>query len=158
MRKPDYEGLQAKIWKITWSDGRKASTASLAHYLIQGPFHPMWHQWVFGMVSLADIEGIPPAKKHFPDATHEIMIISCDPKFKLDPDVILDKPWMLQPFDVVQHFKVPSDDDAKKLAEECIKAIRDGHMSPDQDFRSAWKKVITNTADHFYGKHESCKH
>jgi len=154
-RKPDFNG-HAKAWKMNWGNEGSAP-AHLVHYLIEGNFHPLWNQWALSLVSLADISGIPPAAKHHPDNTHEIMIISVNPDFKINPDKSPGRGWMLHPFDVAKQFKVPMDMDAEDLAKNCVKAICDGAMSPDQDFRSIWNKIIDSTAEHYFGKHKDVK-
>lgn len=154
VRKPDIENV-AKAWKMTWQDGRKSSTATLAQYLIEGNFHIHWNQWVVCLISLADIVGVKPAKKHHEDNTHELLMISVNPDTKLDPDEIYDGSWALSPIDLVKQFKVPMDMDAEDIAKLCVQAICDGRMSPDSDFRSAWIATIDATAEHYFGEHET---
>lgn len=159
MKNPDFIGV-AKAWRLDrWKevDTRPDAQACVAQYLIEGPFHPLWSQWVFCLVSLADIPGVKPAKKHHPDNTHEIMIISVDPKVKLSPDKIPDKAWALMPMDVVKQFKVPSNEDAIDLAEKCVIYMCNGSIYPDRDFRSVWNNLIDSKAEHYYGEHSTTK-
>jgi hypothetical protein len=155
MREPNFSGY-AKGWKTTWQDDRPDSKACIGQYIIEGAFHPFWSQWVIACVSLADFPGAAPAKKHHPDNTHEFLIIAVDPKQKLDPDVVpTTSGYMLQPIDLIHQVKLPDDKDAADILELMVRSICDGKMSPDQDYRSAWKEIINNTVAHAYGAHST---
>lgn len=40
--------------------------------------HPMWNHYLVVCVALKDVDGLPAAKKHFPTATHELMVLALD--------------------------------------------------------------------------------
>lgn len=43
--------------------------------------HPLWDRFCILTCSLADFPGVPPAKKQFPEATHELTVCAIDPRF-----------------------------------------------------------------------------
>ena len=60
----------------------KDTIASLSRWQMVIPSaHPMWSRFVLMCASLADFPGVPPAKKQFPEATHEITVFAIDPNF-----------------------------------------------------------------------------
>ena len=52
-------------------------------------------------------------------------------------------------FGVCQFDVKNNDRDAKRIFEASIRAIVEGSISPDQDWRSVWKRMLTSTAEHF---------
>lgn len=141
MRNPDIEGY-AKAWIINWEETDSAQQACLKCYLIEGNFHPIWNQWCLSVVHLRDITGVPPATKIKPEYTHEFIIVAANPKVELDPDIRPEPGWHMTPIDVCEQFKSPSDKDAIKLLNVAASFICGGKISPDQDFRMAWSKLI----------------
>jgi len=157
MRTPDYQSSNFNIqaWKMKHTNEPLALKLNPVNYLIQGPFHPLWNQWILSLVCLADFEGAEPAKKESPDMTHEIIVAAVNPDFKVNPNEIPKDLKLLIPRDVVKQFKVPVDLDAEDLASKIIKYIIDGHLSPDQDYRSVWNQIIEKSAEHYWGLHET---
>jgi hypothetical protein len=45
-------------------------------------------------------------------------------------------------------FEVPDDSAAVRVTELAIRAICDGLMSPDQDWRSRWRETLLATSEH----------
>lgn len=63
----------------------KDTIASLSRWQLVIPnAHPVWSRFVLMCASLADFPGVPPAKKHFPEATHEITVFAIEPFFPDD--------------------------------------------------------------------------
>ncbi len=162
MRAPDVNGTAG--WRAWRSPTRSAEApASLATYLLHCPgAHFAWSYWWLGLVHLRELPGIPPAKLHFPEATHELMWAAINPEEcpAPDPDA---PPWpYLQPFDLIEQFQVQSDQHAAQIAYAVVRAIVFGYpveitvagatlrgrASPDQDFRGVWAKTIQATAKH----------
>lgn len=54
----------------------------------------------------------------------------------------------LFPLEVVEQFHGITDDQAKQLCELAMRAIVDGHASPDRDWRPWWEHCIKNTVQH----------
>jgi hypothetical protein len=106
------------------------------------------------MVHLRDVEGIMAANKSRPDVTHELLIVALSPEAQL-PKV--DGPefpvaHMLTPVDVAEQVTLPDDGVASILVDEAVKAIVEGQLSPDQDFRTAWRiwtrSVVSQLGSH----------
>jgi hypothetical protein len=155
MREPDEKGPSVSAWKLTWDRNhpkwRKDYEATLAMWLINARgYHPFWSWWTVSAVHLRPIEGVKLAHKQYPHAEYEIMIFAIDPRngYVPDPDKALDGYPFLQPVDLVHQFHGISDSEVVNLVQRCIWAIRDGFMSPDQDFSHQWKILIDNTIEH----------
>lgn len=46
--------------------------------------HPLWDRYCILACTLADLPGVKPAVKHFPQATHEVSVHAIDPKYPAD--------------------------------------------------------------------------
>lgn len=152
---PTIAGPFGSAWLVKKHDGGpKDWQGSVASYQVNRPgAHAFWEWWVIGCVSLRDIEGVPPAKKVYPEAEFEIHI------FALDPDAPIPDPeepmhltgvryTQLEPPDLVHQFHGISQEQAEKLMQDVIKAIVVSGVSPDSDFRNYWKKLLTNSVEH----------
>lgn len=123
----------------------------LGSWLITGPFHAAWNQWLVSVVHLRGEKDGAPAKFVFPEATHEVQVWSLDPsQGTYDPDSE-DKPKFLRPVDIIQQFEAESDAAALGRIEVMMKAVTDGMLSPDQDYRSAWAKLLAPGKPKAYG-------
>jgi hypothetical protein len=50
--------------------------------------------------------------------------------------------------------EVGADAIARQIFDLAVRAILDGHASPDQDFRAHWQRLIHETAKHYReGRH-----
>jgi len=139
-------GPAARAWKarINRADiTNPAHEATVLGWLINGPgFHPFWSWWLLTVISLRDIPGVPPAKKQYALAEWELMILSLNPEFPPpDPDT-LGGMHHLTPPDLVYQFHGVGEDRVHQLAHVAIDAICKGEMSPDQDYRTAWKMFL----------------
>lgn len=154
-RTPTFEGAAGKAWRITdWTPQTPDQTATVGGFLVFAPHaHPFWAYWVASVVHLRPIEGVKPAFRRHDDHSHEFMVLALNPDHA-PPDP---KGWgpfhYLKPIDVVEQFQVPSDEAASTLLDLAMQAIVHGHLSPDQDFRTAWKQAIAETAAHARGEH-----
>ena len=150
---PDVQGAIARAWRVVLSpDAPPATTATLAAWVISGPFHPAWHYWVLSVIHLRDLAGVPPAKKHYPEADYEFVIASLDDLGGHDPH----NPtlWrMLSPLDVCEQFHGMTDTQAVEMLTAFIRAICDGVASPDSDYRRFWKAQIQAAMAHATGEH-----
>jgi hypothetical protein len=154
---------------LAGAEARPDWDASIALFFVNGPFHPFWSWWAVACVHLRDIEGAPPAKKHYPEAEYEFAIWSLDAGQPGSPKTKSGEPWdpakdedvdhwaarTLHPPDVVKHFHLPlttaveeRDAIARHITEKAVAAILAGAASPDSDYRSWWKKAIDNTIEH----------
>src|SRR5690242_19959030 len=91
MRHHDLGGPGARAWRLDMEHGARRTpdhAAGVDVGLVNGPFHPMWSWWYVSVVSLRDIEGVPPANRHYPGAEYEFLIASIDPDYTVDVDAI----------------------------------------------------------------------
>src|SRR6185436_6335749 len=90
----------------------------------------------------------------FEGAGHEFSIIAIDPTDESQPNLFAfenraqDGFPLLSPMDVCEQFGGLTDQQAMKLGQSALMAILAGQLSPDQDFRPAWRAVLKGTADH----------
>lgn len=151
-RAPDKisDNALTKAWLLPLPEEFKhpAQAASLAGWLVHQPgVHPHWEYWLLSVVHLRDIEGIDPAKKAFPEATHELTILSLDPDIGVpDPDKP-EKFRYLMPQDLVKQI-ASTDADAIKIAGGMIDIVIAGKMAMDSDYRGSWSTLIDNTLTH----------
>ena len=159
---PTITGPMGRAWSVPLSNDKPEWSGSVGVWLLESDkFHPAWTRWLVGLVHLRPIEGVRPAAKHFPSATHEFHIVSLNPEHyanhaeKLAGRFSEDEPWgFLTPIDVVEQFEVSADAIARQILDLAVRAILDGHASPDQDYRTLWQRLIADTAKHYRdGRH-----
>lgn len=160
MREPDQKSPYARAWNLDISKVPDSPTkaAAISSWLVNMPgAHAFWSYWTLNIISLKDLPGVPPAKKHYPEAEYEFMILAIDPERCPTPDpdrIIVEGYPHLTPIDVIEQFHGISEMDCRRLAEGAIRAILSGQVSPDQDYRSIWKTLIAGTVQHFAeGRH-----
>jgi hypothetical protein len=159
MRAPDQQTGNGRAWNLDLTripEGQKHAT--VASWLVNVPgAHPFWAYWTITVVTLKDLPGVPPAKKRYPEAEYEFMILAIDPERCPEPDpdkIIIEGYPHLSPIDVIEQFHGISEADAGRLVDGAVRAVLSGHVSPDQDFRPAWRNLIAGTVQHFIeGKH-----
>lgn len=153
MREPDIKGPFGRAWFIQVKTENPDHNACLGSWVVNVPgAHPFWEHWLVAVVHLRDMPGqSKPAYKKYPEAEFEFGIHSISPETcpQPDPDKALEGYPLLSPADVVEHFHGVSDKDALRIGEGAILAMVNGRMSPDQDFRSMWSRLITGTVAHF---------
>jgi hypothetical protein len=151
MREPDVTGPAGKAWIMTAAASQPDHQAHLESWLLQVPgAHPLWQHWVMALVHLRDVPGVKPAHRQYPEAEHELLILSLDPGHPANPDLAAgERLHFLTPPDLVHQFHGLTDDRARQLGTMAVRAICNGHLSPDQDFRSVWRTVIDATVAHY---------
>lgn len=142
-RPPDHVGPHGEAWLV-------GDTGWVLHLEWA---HPAWEYWLVSWCHLRDTPGVKPATLQFPGATHEVIIASLDPSHPLPtgPGTAM----LLRPLDVVHQVQLYDDRHTQDLVKLMIEACCAGHTSPDQDYRSWWEKMLTNTAAHLRGEHDS---
>lgn len=149
--------LHVRAWRMQVTPRRPDHQASIAAWLINGPYHPFWRWWQLAIVHLRPIEGVKPAAIHRDGASHEIMILSIDPNHPPDIDELEQGEGHLRyltPPDLVHQVVGLTDEQACELVDLMIGPILDGQLSPDRDFRSRWEPILETTAEHLrYGTH-----
>lgn len=162
MRKPDLHG-HADAWVIPIDKTREGWLpdwdGTLCLYLLHCTWsHPMWSWYHICGIHLRDIPGVKPPHKHFPEASHEIMILALNPRMKPDPDLLAQGKQdldFLTPPDLIHQVTGITDDQFKQLVQEVVVTIVEGRMAPDQDFRGLWRRAIDATVQHIKeGKHK----
>lgn len=153
LREPDREAGPIKAWKLR--EDLVPQKAGLGGWIVDGPFHPAWHQWFLGMVHLRPMEGVDDAKKHYPEAEYEFMIWSIDPgdPFTEEHDTTGSSVRLLRPADVIRQFHGPNDEQAAHMLDWAVEEIVAGRASPDSDYRSWWEGVIDRSAEHYRTGH-----
>jgi hypothetical protein len=143
MRTPDQKGQAAEAWIIDPSQF-PPSPASICLWLVVSKiFHPIWDSWIVQAIHLREIDGAQPPVLRYPEAEHEIMILSLSHDHGVyDPDKMPFPVPYLTPIDMVKQVDGYSDGQVAQLVGRMIAEIVAGRMSPDSDYRSQWEKVI----------------
>jgi hypothetical protein len=162
-----------RAWEIDFSEDAKTVAdwdATVAMWLIHAPGQsPVWNRYVVSCVHLRDIPGqSKPAKKTFSAATHEIMIIACNPDmgdvavegFRRRQDELRaeGKGWFLTPFNYVGQFEIAEDMTAKDLTALLVRSIVDNHLPAEPPLSGGdyWTISLAKTLEHLTtGSHRS---
>lgn len=157
-REPTRRGPFGEAWEVALQPvGRRGKSdfdGTLAYWIIRAPqSHPLWWWYSMTIIHLRPIAGVKPAHIEIPGATHELALIALNPE---QPVPNLEEMEAgnfsslkhLSPPNLIQQFQVPNDAYAWYLGETAVKAIVDGIISPDTDFRSQWEQAIPETAKH----------
>jgi hypothetical protein len=117
-------------------------------------WHPLWSQYLLAVVSLADIEGMPPANKRGTDVTHELLVIALNPDHgPYDaPTATTETLQHLTPVNIAEQFTA-TDDQARRIAFLCVRAVVDGQLTPETGdaprlIRAWWHARIRQTLEH----------
>lgn len=137
---------------------------TVAWWLLTGSWHPVWPQFILSVVHLRPVEGAPPAKLHFPGATHELLVVALNPGDppKIHSRKILEKRGLagvggyLTPIDVCHQFTAV-DAEMYELAALCAQACVDGLLNPSVDdarerLREQWLSTCVKTLAHMRGE------
>lgn len=146
-RDPDFMSQHIRAW-VSKKPGDDENKSLISRWFIWYPnSHPLWSWWMWSLITLEDVEGLPPAKKDYPEARYEIMCHALDPG-KGRPDIDGDDPiHFLQPVDLVKQFTVDTDNEAIVLSSECVREMVWGlGPPPDTDYRRSWGERIDQAA------------
>jgi hypothetical protein len=145
-------GTAHRIPRDTYTDSHPAG---LDAWIITAPiWHPLWSQYNLGVVSLADIPGLPPANLQRPGVTHELSVVALNPEH--GPYDAHNLPTtglrFLTPVNIAEQFTT-TDDQARHLARLCARAVVDGVLCPEtgdapDHIRALWHSVIHQTLEH----------
>lgn len=123
------EGPMGSAEPVTMRRARKDQDATVAAWLIESRRTGLpWWQFGVSVASLAPMDGVPPAHKWFPEATHELIVLAYDPKTPSTPDNL--GPF-LQPASYAAQF-VTTDENARELVPQLVRLAVDGrlHLEP----------------------------
>jgi hypothetical protein len=87
--------------------------------------HPFLTRFTLAVVHLRDSKSITPAKKHFPEATHEIDVFAVDPRFSEDLFASGSTAFLMPATHCVQ-FVAKDDREAVLVAEKMVCRLVDG--------------------------------
>lgn len=138
---------------------------SVCSWLITAPYaHPAWTQYQLAVVRLRDnVPGFTPPYRQFLGATHELLILACDPDH--GPWTVATAlqaihagrgiPW-LRPVNLVLQFEA-RDDEMRECASLSVRAIVNGHMLPEaplgrESFTAGWLQSWTKALAHVRGE------
>ena len=142
------------------------SETTVTWWLLTGPWHPVWPQFVLSVLHLRDQAGMPPARLHFPGATHELLVVALNPgkgrrATVHAPETLTQGGFRavgghLEPVDVVHQFTA-TDDEMTQLAELCARGCADGLLTPSTDdarayYREQWLSACVRTLAHMRGE------
>lgn len=103
-------------------------TAVVKAWLLTLPgHHPLWQHYCLSVISLADIPGVPPAVKQFPEATHEILLMAMNPECDPAPDAPEEFQY-LSPVNYVKQIDVVSDEIAILAGAAVVVRLLLGHL------------------------------
>lgn len=108
---------------------------------------------MLSVVHLRQLEGLPPAELQYPEAAYELTSLALHPHPDYLPDPDNWRPRWLQPIDVCEQFHGVSDAQAAEILEGFVNMIVAGQLSPDSDYRSAWKQLLWETIEHMTTGH-----
>lgn len=128
------ESRGKNVWNIQGIDQHPACLRGAILY--RPDAHPAWSYYFVSIAHLRQVDSLPPPHLMFADATHELMILVCDPKVEPNPRQLLHMKIM-QPPNLVHQFCGLSDPQAEFVFKTFLSALADGRMSPDSDFRLA---------------------
>lgn len=136
--------------------------ATLEQWIITAPeWHPIWSQYVLGLVTLADLPGTPPPYRQRPGVTHELYVFALNPEGgpyeagSVTSSTLTDS--VLTPVNVVEQVTC-TDDQARDLTRLCATAVVNGVLVPETGdapdrIRAAWRRSIHQTLDHILNPH-----
>lgn len=134
-----------RAWDLSEREDFLDQQAALGAWLVYAPGVCVNSYWIVAAIALRDIAGMPPARRQYDGATHEIMFaaLDTDPEDAPDPDGALGEPVL--PLDLAYQFDDASDAQAAEVLDKCVHAIMTGTIAPDSDFRRDWARRIEAT-------------
>jgi hypothetical protein len=134
--------------------GSADATASLGAFIVGAgklwPGFPIYRAWFISVITLADLPGVPPAKKFAYGVTHELIVCPADPNVEFDPDPEQPTTWRRFVCKVAHQFAA-TDAVALRVAEKCAMAAADGILplvDVGDEGRAAWARSIDATVEH----------
>lgn len=176
--RPTYSSRGIRVWRVELGQARTRDeqSAALLGYFVNGTFpvagmapgeEEMLHWFALSVIHLRDIPGARPAYKMYPEAEHELMVASLDPRdvdeHRFDGDLDLDGlfagRWSyrtLTPLDVQWQWHGSTDKQAVALGEQAISAVLSGLLTPNAPayepgrtaFQLNWYAILGKTLEH----------
>lgn len=137
------------------------AAAQLDTWIVTAPcWHPLWSQYMIGVVSLAAFPGMDPAVKDYSEATHELDVIALNPDYGpyTAEEITPENPvkYML-PINIVIQF-IATDEQAAEICHGLTHMVVEGALCPETGgspsrVRESWEQVLARTLDHFRDPH-----
>lgn len=134
-------------WRFEHAIPAPLDQVNLANWFIDaGWAHPVWNQYLLSLISLKEVEGVPPPFLFDPLATHEVQLWALDPdhEVRVTDVLVADKPIMhvLQPQNFVGQAAFVNDEAAISYVRTVVQGIVKQQLSPDTDHRRDWIKLF----------------
>lgn len=159
-----FQGSGGRATRINHDTSLPGSEATVAWYLLEGSWHPLWSQFIMSCIKLDDVPGWPEPKLQFPGATHELVVAALDPGNPPTRYDIRDleargveatNGW-LEPVDVCHQFTA-TDAEMEFLTDCAAEAVARAMLNPSTDdsrtaMREGWLQSLTKTLGHIRGE------
>lgn len=159
----EHEGPNGFAVRMAIPDTPKAAETVDAWLLTTPAYHPLWSQYMLGVVRLRKgIPGFPDPHYQFEGATHELNVVALNPEGgTYDPATFFDQPIkFLTPVNIAEQFEA-TDDELRKLAWFAAAAVVHGIANPEtadapSSIRFSWKTMLVKTLAHLRGESHAC--
>jgi hypothetical protein len=124
--------------------------------------HPLWSQYMLGVVRLRDLPGFPPPARQFDGATHELHVVALNPGRGTLTVADMERfmraggwPFLL-PVNIAHQIE-GTDEEALRLAEMAAMGVVLGILWPEtgdapEAIRVGWKASLVRTLAHARGE------
>jgi hypothetical protein len=111
----------------------------------------MWEYFVVVLVHLRDAEAIAPAHKEFKEAQYDVTVMTLDPEWPVPDLELLEDGGIhsggqlvaLEPAEFTAQFPdVGGDGFAYEIVEQHVRAVVEGRLIPDADYRTQWGQAL----------------
>lgn len=156
----EFTGPYGKAWRVELPPDTPNIRETVATWLLEAPFaHPLWHYHYLGAIRLRDVPGLPPPKRYFHGATHELSVFALNPEhqpYNVRKFLRIARNFglasvILTPSDVSLQFEA-TDVEVAKLSVASAWAVTQGRLIPDSDGRYSWLPTLTKTLAHVRGE------
>jgi hypothetical protein len=152
--------------EIDFDPALPGSETTVALWLLTGRWHPLWQQFALSVVHLRETPTGPQPNRHFPGATHELMVAALNPKERPVGHLHSAETFAaggfaavggwLTPIDVVHQFEA-TDAEMVQLAKSCAGGCLYGVLNPSTDdareaLREQWLGTCVRTLAHLRGE------
>lgn len=159
----EHKGAYGTAVQLSLPDIPSAAETVDAWLLTAPMYHPLWSQYMLGVVRLRKgIPGFPDPRYQFEGATHELNVVALNPEDgPYDPATYFDRPYaFLTPVNIAEQFEA-TDDELRKLAWYAALGVVHGVANPETAdaptrIRESWKTMLVKTLAHLRGESHAC--
>jgi hypothetical protein len=125
-------------------------TGCLASWFLTLPNqHTHWDRYILTLLHLREIEGTPPPVKDFPEAEYELSVMALNPSLNPVPHNF-ETQGFLSPINFAAQLSLPTDDDARRLAQFLVEKMVVGDLraeplfncGPGSEHDQEWRRAI----------------